>query len=278
MWDQLFAVQEINPENTKMVIKRAIEINLTLLELDYLITGASGRFTDKGRWQTKPKITITDHDGKKNIPLPEPTNPTIAKALVAILYCLCSINSATGSAHLFFTDKNQDVSSSIASKHGPQKSNYMKSLIIDLNDEELISRLSEEFETSLPEGLSDIKRELIEGLRDRLVSEALATLLMDKYGKTPTELEFEVNEITRIKGLQERYVPLDIMWGNISTLEHSKSLEKAVKDSLYAAEAEIDELDKELGEAIKYQTELAEELERVMRRNLLARILNKPRN
>lgn len=283
MWKKLFRTTGLNPENTELVLKKAIEANISITESKLDVIGSSASFTSKKRWQKRPKLTVTGDNGKRNISLPEPSSPTEAKFLVAVLYCLCSMNSVLRGAFLFYQDKKELLETSIASRHGPEKSAYMKRLISDLSNVELIQRLTEEADTALPSEVTLIQHDIIKGLSERYISDDTAQEVMEKFEITPTGLEREISQIARIRGLKERHVPLGVLWGDISVLEHSQLLESAIKDALEAAENEINLLEKELKEADELRArdvsnatlELTNRLEKMKQRSLIARIFNR---
>ena len=272
VWGKLFKTTGLNPENTEIVIKRAIEINIIVLSEGYKIVGASAQFTRKGNWGTKPKLTVRNGDGKANIDLPKPSAAREAKMLVALLYALCSMNSVISSSYVFYNDKKGSLETSIASKHGPQKSAYMKGLIRDLNDENLVARLTEDAEAPHPEEVTALQREVIECLEKQYLPGKEAERIVEKYGISPVELEREISAISRIKGLRQRHMPAGISWKNMSFLEHSQKLEMEIQRSIDAAEDEINRLENEL---LSAQNQHADHIEKLRARGLIARIFNR---
>ena len=282
MWERLFRTIGYNPENMEMVIKRTIEINQIISSEGYVITGASASFSRKRIWNKLPKLTLRNTEGKKHISLPRPTAPREAKTLIAITYSLCYLNDVIDSSHVFYNDK-KGVESSIASKHGPQKSAYMKFLISNLNDERLIERLTKEISEPLPSELTELQRDIIEKLSEGYLIHATAIQLMQRYNCNACELEDELEQIRRIKGLSERHTPEGIHWEEISFLHHTELEQEAITNAIESAEREIDQLADALKASIETHTiemekvtaELIQRIDRLENRGLIARILNK---
>ena len=283
MWNKVFRTVGYNPENIEMVIKRALEVNQIILEEGFEIAGASATYNRKGIWSKTPKLTLVNASGKDRKILPKPAAPREAKMLIALLYSLCHMNSIIDKAHVFYNDRKGALATSIASKHGPEKSEYMKGLIRGLNDEEMIARLNESIETPLPEELTPLQRDMISSLSEGYLTDEIAHRLMSSHKCSARDLEDEIESIRRVKGIIDRHIPIGIKWGRLEYLDHEDLLEEAVSTAIEAAELEIDPLAATL-EAIeeKHSSEMAskvstleQRIDFLENRGLIARIFNK---
>jgi len=283
MWNKVFRTVGYNPENIEMVIKRALEVNQIILEEGFEIAGASATYNRKGIWSKNPKLTLVNASGKDHKILPKPAAPREAKMLIALLYSLCHMNSIIDKAHVFYNDRKGALATSIASKHGPEKSEYMKGLIRGLNDEEMIARLNESIETPLPEELTPLQRDMISSLSEGYLTDEIARRLMSSHKCSARDLEDEIESIRRVKGIIDRHIPIGIKWGRLEYLDHEDLLEEAVSTAIEAAELEIDTLASTL-EAIeeKHSSEMAskvstleQRIDFLENRGLIARIFNK---
>jgi hypothetical protein len=282
MWKGLFRTAGFNPENLEMVLKRCIIIDQRIKDEGYQIRGASATFSRKGTWSKHPKLTLQDSSGKKHVNLPKPSAPREAKMLVALLYSLCQMNSVIENAHVFYNDK-KGLATSIASKHGPQKSEYMKSLIRDLNDERLIYRITESIESPLPGELTVLQKAMVENLKEGRLPHEVALALMEKFNCDARDLENQIEKISRVKGITERHTPEGISWGNISFLDHTDLEHESVAAAVEAAEREIDHLSatleateaKHAAALAKAMNQLEDRIDFLENRGFIARILNK---
>ena len=283
MWNKVFRTEGYNPENIEMVIKRALEVNQIILEEGFEIAGASATYNRKGIWSKTPKLTLVNASGKDRKILPKPAAPREAKMLIALLYSLCHMNSIIDKAHVFYNDRKGALATSIASKHGPEKSEYMKGLIRGLNDEEMIARLNESIETPLPEELTPLQRDMISSLSEGYLTDEIAHRLMSSHKCSARDLEDEIESIRRVKGIIDRHIPIGIKWGRLEYLDHEDLLEEAVSTAIEAAELEIATWAATL-EAIeeKHSSEMAskvstleQRIDFLENRGLIARIFNK---
>lgn len=283
MWEKVFKTVGYNPENIEMVIKRALEVDQIILEQGFEIAGASATYNRKGIWSKNPKLTLVKSSGKDHKILPKPAEPREAKMLIALLYSLCHMNSIIDKAHVFYNDKKGTQATSIASKHGPEKSEYMKRLIRGLNDEEMIARLNESIETPLPEELTPLQRDMISNLSEGYLTDEIAHRLMSSHKYSARELEDEIDSIRRVKGITDRHIPSGIKWGSLKYLDHEDLLEEAVSTAIEAAEREIDTLattleaieEKNSSEMASKVSTLEQRIEFLENRGLIARIFNK---
>jgi hypothetical protein len=283
MWEKVFKTVGYNPENIEMVIKRALEVDQIIIEQGFEIAGASATYNRKGIWSKNPKLTLVNSSGKDHKILPKPAAPREAKMLIALLYSLCHMNSIIDKAHVFYNDKKGTQATSIASKHGPEKSEYMKSLIRGLNDEEMIARLNESIETPLPEELTPLQRKMISNLSEGYLTDEIAHRLMTSHKCSARELEDEIDSIRRVKGITDRHIPSGIKWGSLKYLDHEDLLEEAVSTAIESAEREIDTLattleaieEKRSSEMASKVSTLEQRIEFLENRGLIARIFNK---
>jgi len=283
MWEKVFKTVGYNPENIEMVIKRALEVDQIIIEQGFEIAGASATYNRKGIWSKNPKLTLVNSSGKDHKILPKPAAPREAKMLIALLYSLCHMNSIIDKAHVFYNDKKGTQATSIASKHGPEKSEYMKSLIRGLNDEEMIARLNESIETPLPEELTPLQRKMISTLSEGYLTDEIAHRLMTSHKCSARELEDEIDSIRRVKGITDRHIPSGIKWGSLKYLDHEDLLEEAVSTAIESAEREIDTLattleaieEKRSSEMASKVSTLEQRIEFLENRGLIARIFNK---
>ena len=283
MWEKVFKTVGYNPENIEMVIKRALEVEQIIIEQGFEIAGASATYNRKGIWSKNPKLTLVNSSGKDHKILPKPAAPREAKMLIALLYSLCHMNSIIDKAHVFYNDKKGTQATSIASKHGPEKSEYMKSLIRGLNDEEMIARLNESIETPLPEELTPLQRKMISNLSEGYLTDEIAHRLMTSHKCSARELEDEIDSIRRVKGITDRHIPSGIKWGSLKYLDHEDLLEEAVSTAIESAEREIDTLattleaieEKRSSEMASKVSTLEQRIEFLENRGLIARIFNK---
>lgn len=139
-----------NPENIEQVIRKAF-LNVHELEkAGYEFNGASATYTRKKGWMKIPKISVTGTNGRVSISLSRNTTPTASKFMIAVLYCIAYLRNKTKSAELFYNDQH-GKNRSIASRHGPEHSEYMQRLISKLNDENFMLELDALIENPLPE-------------------------------------------------------------------------------------------------------------------------------
>ena len=139
-----------NPENHVEMVKTAFEIASKFRIENIELKRISGKYSRKNGWGPNPKIWYVSSDGGESININPPTTPMGSKYLVAVLYCLCYYFNILQSSELFYNDK-KGISQSIATKHGPQKSGYMKELIATLGDENLELELISLADNPLPE-------------------------------------------------------------------------------------------------------------------------------
>ena len=88
----------------------------------------------------------------------------------------------------------------IASKHGPEKSDYMQSLIAKMNDENFMLELDGLIENPLPENLSELQRSILDATNVGTVSEDEVNNLMDTHDCSATDIQ---REYERLKVMME---------------------------------------------------------------------------
>ena len=122
-----------NPNNIEQVVRKAF-LNLhELKKAGYSYNGVSGNYNRTKKWHKNPKLSITSIDGRVSVNLTKTTTPTASKFMIAVLYCTAYLEGKIKSADLFYNDQH-GKSRSIASRHGPEHSEYMQSLISKMND------------------------------------------------------------------------------------------------------------------------------------------------
>ena len=210
-----------NPENVEQVITKALSIK-ELEKAGYKFRGANGKYTRKKKWQNNPKLSVTSSDGKVLINLKKTTTPTSSKFLIGVLYCSAWLENKIKSADVFYNDQHGE--NRIASKHGPEKSEYMQSLIAKMNDEEFMLGLNQLIENPLPETLTEIQRSMIEATRVGVVSEDEVRNLMDTHSCLATDISRQHERLKAMMGDDNR-VPNTINYPNITLLEHEKIMD-----------------------------------------------------
>ena len=139
-----------NPENVEQVITKAYLNVHELKKAGYEFNGATGKYTRKKKWLNSPKLIVKTSDGKFTVNLKMTTTPRASKFLIGVLYCLAWLDDNIKSANVNYNDQH-GVVRGIASRHGPEKSDYMQSLIAKMNDENFMLELDGLIENPLPE-------------------------------------------------------------------------------------------------------------------------------
>ena len=137
----------------------SLSATVNLEQIGIEVIGARGNFHMKS-WSSLPKISLKGTSGKKMIEINQPKSAKASQSLISLLYSLCYLSDAKKGARLFYEDK-QGIANSIASKHGPEKSAYMKGLISVLDDPKFIQNLENEITKPLPDNLTKLQLEII---------------------------------------------------------------------------------------------------------------------
>ncbi|MEC8609055.1 MAG: hypothetical protein VXY42_00965 [Candidatus Thermoplasmatota archaeon] len=263
-----------NPENVEQVITKAF-VNLNELEkAGYKFRGANGKYTRKKKWQNNPKLSVTSSVGKVLINLKKTTTPTSSKFLIGVLYCSAWLENKIKSADVFYNDQHGE-NRGIASKHGPEKSEYMQSLIAKMNDEEFMLGLNQLIENPLPETLTEIQRSIIEATRVGVVSEDEVRNLMDTHNCLATDISRQHERLKAMMGGDNR-VPNTINYPNITLLEHEEIMDtQTMRQQIQELKEEIIALESALQTSKKNVSNKQTTIDNLKSRGLLSRIFNR---
>ena len=263
-----------NPRNIEQVVKKAF-LNLhELKKAGFEFNGVSANYNRKKKWHKNPKLSITGMDGRISVNLIKTTTPTASKFMIAVLYCTAYLENKIKSADLFYNDQ-QGKNRSIASRHGPEHSEYMQSLISKMNDENFLLELNGLIEKPLPENLSELQRSIIDATKIGVVSEEEVCNLMEAHDCSATDIQREFERL-RVIMEDDNRAPDKISFPKINLLEHEE-----INDS-QTIRQEIDEL-KSANKTLRKEVESLEqgldkardEIKRLLGRSLIDRIFNR---
>ncbi len=281
MIDPVIKYQGVNPLNYRIVIQRALEYRNQLKLNSLTFRGASASYTRKKKWKTAPKVTLHSSEyGKKTHTIKKPSTQRECKVLIAILYSLGHIENALRSCVLFYNDKKGKVQS-IATKHGPEHSDYMKELIMILNEPEFVESIENSFDTPLPEDLMSLEIELLESMfGDGKISNNTVHDLKKKHACDELEIAETLGELRDRTDLGNRQIPV-MNLDNIPAVEHLR-MKKDLQEQIEHLKDSKDELidKRKILQAEKKSIDIAlkdarAEVQKLMNRSLWARILNK---
>jgi len=263
-----------NPRNIEQVVRKAF-LNLhELKKAGFEFNGVSANYNRKKKWYKNPKLSITGLDGRISVNLMKTTTPTASKFMIAVLYCTAYLENKVKSADLFYNDqhgKNQ----SIASRHGPEHSEYMQSLISKMNDENFLLELNGLIENPLPENLSELQRSIIDATKIGVVSGEEVRNLMDTHDCSATDIQ---REYERLKAIMEEdnRVPDKISFPKIVLLEHEKLIDNQTnRQEVQKLKSENKILRNEIESAEQDLHKVQVEINRLLGRNLIDRIFNR---
>ena len=266
-----------NPKNLEQVITDSFIILDELKKEDCVFNGTSGNYSLKKGWMKNPKLSITHPtDGRTNINLDRPLSTIASKYLVAVLYSIAYLKNKIQSAELFYEDK-QGPKQSIASRHGPEKSDYMKSLISKMNDESLINELEQLIEKPLPEHLTEVQRSLLDGTKQGVVSQSEVQNIMKIHDIGATELMREYDRLRVILG-QDMRIPDQVVVPEIDLIEHEEQMQNIVEvhdRKIGHLEADIARLNAEMDSLNSTLNAEILKKEQLQNRRLIARVLNR---
>lgn len=265
-----------NPENVEQVITKAF-LNLhELKKAGYTFHGANGKYTRKNKWLNNPKLAVKTSDGKFSINLKITTTPTASKFLIGVLYCLAWLDDNIKSANVNYNDQH-GVVKGIASRHGPEKSNYMQSLIAKMNDENFMLELDGLIENPLPENLSEVQISILDATNVGTVSEDEVKNLMDTHDCSATDIQREYERL-KVMMEEDNRVPNNINFPQIGVLEHEKIMDTQTKrQEIHELKSANKDLQTEV-ETIKQELLKAQyESKRLLDRGLIDRIFNRKR-
>jgi len=266
-----------NPQNLEQVIKEAFTILHSLENEGCEFNGTSGTYHIKKGWMKNPKLSITHPtDGRININIDRPSSATASKYLVAVLYSMAYLKQKIQSAELFYEDK-QGPKKSIASRHGPEKSDYMKSMISKMNDEGFLSELEKIVEKPLPENLTQVQRSLLNGVRQGVIPHTEVEYILKIHDIKVSGLMREYERLKVIMG-QDKRVPDEVVVPKICLLTHEEKVQDIAEvhaRKIRHLEADIARMNEEI-ESLNSKLALeTQEKEQLQNRGLLARILNR---
>lgn len=273
-WKKLFDTRSTNPSNYSLIVSKAVDIKVKLEHEGYRIIGARGRVKKGTNWMQAPKVSLKGDSGTKRVDIPPPKNQKQNKALIALIYSLCHLSGAKQGANLFYGD-NKGLSTSIATKHGPDKSEYMKGLISVLDDTDFITKLSSEISRPLPENLTHLEMDIISKSKEGILSAESVNLLLEKHNLDCNGLESAIQILRSNKEVELHRVPDKINWPKIALPEHFDLVEDRIKSAINSAKYEVEKLTSEL-ETIKHKLEHTEkQVSTLKSRGLFSRILNR---
>ena len=263
-----------NPRNIEQVVRKAF-LNLhELKKAGFEFNGVSANYNRKKKWFKNPKLSITGLDGRISVDLIKTTTPTASKFMIAVLYCTAYLGNKIKSADLFYNDQH-GKNRSIASRHGPEHSEYMQGLISKMNDENFILELNGLIEKPLPENLSELQRSIIDATKIGVVSEEEVRNLMDTHDCSATDIQREYERLKVIMEEDNR-VPDKISFPKIDLLEHEEIMDsQTIRQELHDLKSSNKSLRKEV-ESIKQELyEAQSETKRLLGRNIINRIFNR---
>ena len=263
-----------NPRNIEQVVRKAF-LNLhELKKAGFEFNGVSANYNRKKKWFKNPKLSITGSDGRISVDLIKTTTPTASKFMIAVLYCTAFLGNKIKSADLFYNDQH-GKNRSIASRHGPEHSEYMQSLISKMNDENFMLELNGLIENPLPENLSELQRSIIDATKIGVVSGEEVLNLMDTHDCSATDIQREYERLKVIMEEDNR-VPDKISFPKISLLEHEESIDsQTTRQEIHNLKSANKSLRGEV-EIIKQELHKAQdETKRLLGRNIIDRISNR---
>ena len=263
-----------NPRNIEQVVRKAF-LNLhELKKAGFEFNGVSANYNRKKKWFKNPKLSITGSDGRISVDLIKTTTPTASKFMIAVLYCTAFLGNKIKSADLFYNDQH-GKNRSIASRHGPEHSEYMQSLISKMNDENFMLELNGLIENPLPENLSELQRSIIDATKIGVVSGEEVLNLMDTHDCSATDIQREYERLKVIMEEDNR-VPDKISFPKISLLEHEEIIDsQTTRQEIHELKSRNKTLCKEV-ESLEQELDKAQdEIKRLLGRNIIDRIFNR---
>ena len=224
-----------------------------------------------------PKFSITHPaDGRININIDRPSSATASKYLVAVLYSMAYLKQKIQSAELFYEDK-QGPKKSIASRHGPEKSDYMKSMISKMNDEHFLSELEQMVEKPLPENLTQVQRSLLNAVKQGVIPNTEVENILTIHDIKVSDLMREYERLEAIMGQDQRF-PREVVLPEISLLAHEEAVQTIVEAherKIRNLEADVTRMNNEIESLNSKLTVETQKKEMLQNRGLFARILNR---
>lgn len=263
-----------NPNNIEQVVRKAF-LNLhELKKAGYSYNGVSANYNRKKKWYKNPKLSITSIDGRVSVNLTKTTTPTASKFMIAVLYCTAYLEDKIKSADLFYNDQN-GKSRSIASRHGPEHSEYMQSLISKMNDEDFMLELDGLIENPLPDNLSEVQRSILDATKIGVVSEDQVHNLMNTHDCSATDL---LREYERLKVImeQDNRVPNEISFPKIDLIEHEQIMDtQTMRQEIFELEERVSNLNLNLQTVKQELSHSQNKVKKLESRGLISRIFNR---
>lgn len=263
-----------NPRNIEQVVRKAF-LNLhELKKAGFEFNGVSANYNRKKKWYKNPKLSITGLDGRISVNLTKTTTPTASKFMIAVLYCTAYLEDKIKSADLFYNDQH-GKNRSIASRHGPEHSEYMQSLISRMNDENFLLELNGLIENPLPESLSELQRSIIDATKLGVVSGEEVRNLMETHDCSATDIQREYERLQVIMEEDNR-VPDKISFPKIDLVEHEEIIDsQTTRQEIHELKSRNKTLCKEV-ESLEQELDKAQdEIKRLLGRNIIDRIFNR---
>lgn len=271
-FSNLFRFPNATPDNFEIVIRRAMEIHCKLDSDNIKITGASANYERKKKWGTNPKLTVIEVGvGKNNYEIEKPTTPTQSKFLIAILYSLCHINNCIDNAHLFYNDKHGKPSS-IATRHGPEHSEYMQNLIAKLQNKEFIEKLFEEFRLNYPDDLNEVERTILDLTKKNELSVENTTHILKIHKIKATQLNEIIENLTRRENLDPKFIPNIIRWPMITLIDYELKVQDEISKNSVKLKEKNSVLKRKIDHLSNQNQNLEIELSEIKRMSLFKRI------
>ncbi len=263
-----------NPNNIEQVVRKAF-LNLhELKKAGYSYNGVSANYNRTKKWHKNPKLSITSIDGRVSVNLTKTTTPTASKFMIAVLYCTAYLEGKIKSADLFYNDQH-GKSRSIASRHGPEHSEYMQSLISKMNDEDFMLELDGLIENPLPDNLSEVQRSILDATKIGVVSEDQVHNLMNTHGCSATDL---LREYERLKIImeQDNRVPNKISFPKIDLIEHEQIMDtQTMRQEIFELEERVSNLKLNLQTVKQELSNSQNKVKKLESRGLISRIFNR---
>jgi len=263
-----------NPSNIEQVITHAF-LNLhELKKAGYSFNGASANYTRKKKWYKNPKLSVTGTDGRISINLRKTTTPTASKFLNAVLYCMAYLDNKIKSADVFYNDQHGQAQG-IASRHGPEKSKYMQSLVSKMNDEEFMLELDEMIENSLPESLSEIQRSILNAVKKGVVSKEEVYNIMNTHKCSATDILQSFGHLQIIMETDNR-LPNQIIFPEINLIQHEEIMDsQTMQQDILRLQDKISQLESNMETVKQRLTESNNKVDMLKNRGLFSRIFNR---
>lgn len=263
-----------NPDNIEQVTTHAF-LNLhELKKAGYSFNGVSANYTRKKKWYKNPKLSVTGTDGRISINLTKTTTPTASKFLNAVLYCMAYLDNKIKSADVFYNDQHGQTQG-IASRHGPEKSKYMQSLVSKMNDEEFMLGLDGIIENPLPEILSEIQRSILNATKQGVVSKEEVYNIMNTHNCSATDILQAFGHLQIIMEEDNR-LPNQIMFPEINLIEHEGIMDsQMMQQDILNLHDKVSLLESNVETVKQKLTDSENMVNKLKNRGLISRIFNR---